>query len=779
MKVFYLFALIILTIACWQVAGILWGFRFLSPGWLIVLAIVAWLFVSALTWAARRVSERVWIYAGLLILAGLFLPASLIMEIFPDRWSLPFDSLMALTLFLIASIALVMAALLFYSGLNLYKEWRNVGMVEGGGSQAQRKQAGKAAVVVLVLGALLLTKTLHNLYWLMVWDTTYDSIGYLWLVVPVLAVLFSGVVLSIALPGRTKLAGLLYSLLIPALMVAVSARAQRVDFCQLTEERAGRVSQAIESYYAREGRYPQNLRQLTPWYSLSLPGPVIIYGQGWCYDGGNDYYRLGYVYREHWSDPRLIGRIYKTKGEVPDLGICDEEIAALQTMYYEHDTAPTEKPLPTSVVPIPRTPVQPLVRVRSITRGTWSVDGKYLVFGVLDTSEVPPSTTLNFLNAETGHICQADERYPSISRISNLRRQYAWLPDGRLLFISEEGEMDLLRPCEAGRERLADRYPAKFSQVAAYEGKSGRILLKSEQAYWILDGDSLEARQVPGVSPNPYEFHWDNYAWSPGGERLAISRLNGRDREAGSTLYLVAGGTGEVMKSLPLEYAFDQSAPWVEWLTKDELLLHSEGVLAMVDFRSDPPRIVNVLKDIFALDIAYPEEISSMAPITDKAGESYHLAVRVNHPRNQDLYLYHSETGSVEVLRHEVNTILFFPDGEWTGLWKWEDTPTYRDEYELVWVDTPGKETGRLVVQGHTPRNYPTLFARYLPRSSQMAFSSSQGISLVSVPDGELLRFWELAGAEGSRSTHVLASPDEKVLVAMADGVGLYFIPLP
>jgi hypothetical protein len=439
-------------------------------------------------------------------------------------------------------------------------------------------------------------------------------------------------------------------------------------------------------------------------------------------------------------------------------------------------TAPTEEPLPTSVVPIQRTPVQPLVRAKSITLGTWSVDGKFLVFSSLDTSEDPPLTTLSFLDAQSGNVCQVDERYPPLS---SLRRQYAWLPDGRLLFVSEEGEMDLLRPCEAGRERLADRYPARFNQVAAYEVQSGRILLESEQAYWILDGYSLEARQIPEVSPNPYEFHWDNYAWSPGGERLAISRLNGRDSKAGSTLYLVAGDTGEVVKSLPLEYASDQSAPRVEWLTRDELLLHSGDLLAVMDLRSEPPRTIHVLKDIFALDIAYPEEISSMVSIVDQTGEGYHLAVRVNHPRNQDSYLYHSETGSVEILRHEVNTILFFPDGEWTELRNFPEYEDVPDEYELVWVDTPGKETRRLVVQGHTPRDYPTLYVRYLPRSSQMAFSSSQGVSLVSVPDGELLRFWELAGGEGSHYAHLFATPDEKALVAVAEGDGLYLIPLP
>jgi hypothetical protein len=88
------------------------------------------------------------------------------------------------------------------------------------------------------------------------------------------------------------------------LIVAVSARAQRVDHHQLTGERAGRTSQAIETYYARKGSYPQDLWQLTPWYVLSLPGLVIIYGQDWCYDGGDDYYRLG-TYTENTGATRV------------------------------------------------------------------------------------------------------------------------------------------------------------------------------------------------------------------------------------------------------------------------------------------------------------------------------------------------------------------------------------------------------------------------------------------------------------------------------------------
>ena len=110
MKVFYVFALIALTLGCWLTARLYWGI--VNPGELIVLAIVIWLFASALVLATRRISETVWICAGLLILAILSLPASVLVYIFPARLSQPFGSALAFTLFLILSIALFVAAML-------------------------------------------------------------------------------------------------------------------------------------------------------------------------------------------------------------------------------------------------------------------------------------------------------------------------------------------------------------------------------------------------------------------------------------------------------------------------------------------------------------------------------------------------------------------------------------------------------------------------------------------------------------------------------------------
>jgi len=147
-KAFYLFAVIVLTLGCWLSAGFLLGR--LGPDWLVVLAIVAWLFASSLALAATRVSHSAWIYAGLLVLAVLSVSPSVLVNILPDRASLSFG----ITPLLIPPPTAVLITLLLYSGLTL-KTWQSAGTVEGGDSQAERKQAERAAFV-LVLSALTL-----------------------------------------------------------------------------------------------------------------------------------------------------------------------------------------------------------------------------------------------------------------------------------------------------------------------------------------------------------------------------------------------------------------------------------------------------------------------------------------------------------------------------------------------------------------------------------------------------------------------------------------------
>jgi len=345
-KVFNVFAIVILTIAWWLVAGLLFGAR---PDRLIVLTIIGWLFASIVVLVAKKASHTVWIiYTGLVILVALFLPDIMIIEI-SARLPQPFEDPMTLTILLTLPVALVVAALLLYSGLTLHRKWQNAGLEDDRVSQARCKHTGRASVVALVLSALVLAKVLYNFYWFMVWDTTGDSLGNMWLPFPILVMLFCSAFLFSLLPGKAKLAGFSYLLLIPVL-IAVATRAQRVGFRQLTEARAERATQAIEAYYAQEGRYPQNLQQLTPRYAISLPGPVIIYGQGWCYQGGIDYYRLGYLDREHWSSPILFGRVYSHKGHSPlKVDVCQAAIDTYRAQHPDWDRTLQDygKPTPT------------------------------------------------------------------------------------------------------------------------------------------------------------------------------------------------------------------------------------------------------------------------------------------------------------------------------------------------------------------------------------------------------------------------------------------------
>jgi len=275
---------------------------------------------------AKKASHSTWIlYAGLIVLAVLFLPDAMLLEISSYLPS-PLENPMTLTILLTLPLALIVTALLLYSGLVHFKKWQNTDIETSEVTQAQRKQAGRAFLVTLILSALILAKVLHNFYWFMVWDTTDDPLGSIWLSIPILVLFSLSALLFGLLPGKTKLAGFTFVLLIPV-FILIAMRAQSVDYRKLTEARAEQVKQAIEAYYDRESDYPQTLQQLTPWYALSFQRPLIIYGQDWCYRGDADYYRLGYLDRDHWSSPILFGRLYSFKGNSPvKMDVCQPAI---------------------------------------------------------------------------------------------------------------------------------------------------------------------------------------------------------------------------------------------------------------------------------------------------------------------------------------------------------------------------------------------------------------------------------------------------------------------
>lgn len=178
-----------------------------------------------------------------------------------------------------------------------------------------------------------------------------------------------------------------------------------------------------------------------------------------------------------------------------------------------------------------------------------------------------------------------------------------------------------------------------------------------------------------------------------------ISHLNGRDRTEGSTLYLVAGDTGQVIKSLALDLASDQSTPFVEPLIEQQVILSGENDLLLVDMSADPPSVTRVMPDIFDLEIEYPIEVSSAGWYANQQG--YDLVIRLNHPRNNALYWYHSLDHHVEIVDNNLPTLTLLPDNQLWDMSPWEDQPAYRDEYEVIALETG--ETNNIQFPGHVP----------------------------------------------------------------------------
>jgi hypothetical protein len=328
MKLLVLLALIVIVIGSALLLHLVSGLAAVLA--LLMLTIAGWEFAARPVIKLAGTNARLWIITGLLCLAGLLVPTSLLVD-HPLRLLQPYGTIFDTTLFILPSLGLVLVNLLIQTGIVSLVESQDAGRDESPGPLLPPGLAARGGWFAIILGLLLLARILYNLYWLIVWDKTRDSIGFFWMILPLLAVLFAALLLMEPLAQKARAVGPLYLLFVPASLIAVCQYAGQVDYRQLTADRADRINQALQAYHAKQGVYPQDLGQLTPGYMLAIPGPVIINGAGWCYDGGDDYYRLGAVYRANWWDPVITSRIYETQGIVPDLPpLCQQEIASFK-----------------------------------------------------------------------------------------------------------------------------------------------------------------------------------------------------------------------------------------------------------------------------------------------------------------------------------------------------------------------------------------------------------------------------------------------------------------
>lgn len=110
-----------------------------------------------------------------------------------------------------------------------------------------------------------------------------------------LASLTAGAVLALILPGWRRLVGIAFCAAITTIAVIALNWGWNTSAVGLTQNRAARIEQAIIQYQIDHRTYPARLNEITPRYLLYLPPPLISRMGGWCYQGGADFFRLGYI----------------------------------------------------------------------------------------------------------------------------------------------------------------------------------------------------------------------------------------------------------------------------------------------------------------------------------------------------------------------------------------------------------------------------------------------------------------------------------------------------
>jgi len=245
--------------------------------------------VTALAWQAWgwRGKRRWLAYLALLLLLltiGGWMLNPNVMLMNKPKWVYFFFGVM--NLFVWPIVAVVLVARLVYASL-----------------AGDRPSNWTATVIRLAVAVLLLLVTGHLIVTETVWVQAEDSLSVIPIVVFIVATA-AAMLLAWAIRGWRRLTALGFALLVMLTASYASALGWRMSPPWLTEVRAEKIERAIQQ-------------------------PMIFRDQTWCYEGGNDYYRLGYVHQPGfgWPPDSISIQIHAAEGEPPEPSWpCDEEL---------------------------------------------------------------------------------------------------------------------------------------------------------------------------------------------------------------------------------------------------------------------------------------------------------------------------------------------------------------------------------------------------------------------------------------------------------------------
>lgn len=149
----------------------------------------------------------------------------------------------------------------------------------------------------------------------------------------IMAAVIAGMFLALTSGQRSLYIGIAFTILCPTLLLVAYLAGWRLNPHAITVSRAGRIAQAIQEYHLETGVYPHDLDSLTPGYLPLLLGPLNGRGQRWCYQAGEDFYRLGSVFFQRYYNPDMYYKIevHSGTGEPPQGSWeCDEELQRMK-----------------------------------------------------------------------------------------------------------------------------------------------------------------------------------------------------------------------------------------------------------------------------------------------------------------------------------------------------------------------------------------------------------------------------------------------------------------
>ena len=277
-------------------------------GWAQIILAGALLLASV--WLITYRYQSATILLGLVCLAGLVVYNSvgdyLGIYGFPNTIARTF---LPIILYSLPGLVVVTAAALIYSGLKRVNQ-ENIPSENG--------FLGRVPILLrLLLGASLLAYLAFTTYWMAIWDQTSDGLGQVVILFTACPLAIgAGILMALASSGWRRTAGSVYCVAVPVLLIGASQSEWGI-YQTITKQRAATIQTAVENYHAHNGHYPAALQDLVPRELLWVPDLIMLRGETWCYQGRDDYYRLGALYRENPSASPLSFRVYASAGDQP------------------------------------------------------------------------------------------------------------------------------------------------------------------------------------------------------------------------------------------------------------------------------------------------------------------------------------------------------------------------------------------------------------------------------------------------------------------------------